>query len=43
MKNLLILLLVTGGAVMYRNDMTPTELLNEYVAPVYELVVDFIR
>ena len=40
MKNLLILLLLIGGAVMYRNDMTPTELFNEYVTPVYEYVIN---
>jgi uncharacterized protein YxeA len=42
MKTILIVLLVIGGAVMYSNDMTPTELFNEYVTPAYEYVINLI-
>ena len=42
MKTILIILLVIGGAVMYSNDMTPTEIINEYVTPAYEYVINLI-
>ena len=42
MKNILIVLLVIGGAVMYTNDMTVSELLNEYITPTYEYVINLI-
>ena len=42
MKNILIVLLVIGGAVMYSNNMTPTELIDEYITPDYEYVINFI-
>ena len=42
MKNILIVLLVIGGTVMYTNDMTVSELLNEYITPAYEYVINLI-
>ena len=42
MKNILIVLLLIGSAVMYSNDMTPTELFNEYLRPAYEYVINLI-
>ncbi len=42
MKNILIVLLVIVGAVMYLNNMTPTELIDEYITPAYEYVINLI-
>ncbi len=42
MRNILIILLVLGIGVMYSNDMTVSELLNEYITPAYEYVINLI-
>ena len=42
MRNILIILLVLGIGVMYSNDITVSELLNEYITPAYEYVINLI-